>query len=379
VRRRDTRKEKARAPAARRRSTRPLARVGGARRAPARNCSAGTRSPGWARLPDEQLLEQRFRDLRLSLRHSTVEHQLSRIERELQRRGIRFRPHTWLSEEWFSPDGVPGIAVPFYLAHPRLRALERRYMGEVEGGNADWLTRILRHEVAHALDNAYRLRRRKGWRRTFGRASRPYPAVYRPRPASRNFVLHLGHWYAQSHPTEDFAETFAVWLQPRARWRRDYQGWPALRKLEYVDELMSRIRGEPPLVTNREQIEPLTENRRTLGEHYRRKRARYEFETPGTYDLRLKRIFGRRSAGRRDVAASTFVRECGPQLERLLLRRSRLYPYLVHHVLRTAIQRCRELDLVLKTSKREAKRAVLGVLERILIDIVRRDRERYAL
>jgi D-alanine-D-alanine ligase-like ATP-grasp enzyme len=39
----------------------------------------------------------------------------------------------------------------------------------------------------------------------------------------------------------------------------------------------------------------------------------------------------------------------------------------------------RELDLVLDTSKREAKRAVLGVLERILIDILKRDRERYAL
>ena len=157
------------------------------------------------------------------------------IRRDLQRRGMRFRPHVWLSEEWFSPDGVPGIAVPFYMAHPRLMRLERQFMDEVEGGNANWLTRILRHEIAHALDNAYRLRRRKEWRRVFGRASRPYPDIYRPRPASRDFVLHLGHWYAQSHPTEDFAETFAVWLQPKARWRREYQGWPALRKLEYVD------------------------------------------------------------------------------------------------------------------------------------------------
>ncbi len=107
--------------------------------------------------------------------------------------------------------------------------LERKMMDEVEGGNANWLTRIMRHEFAHALDNAYRIRRRKEWRETFGDPDRRYPNVYRPRPASRDFVLHLGHWYAQSHPTEDWAETFAVWMQPKARWRRDYQGLPRSR------------------------------------------------------------------------------------------------------------------------------------------------------
>jgi hypothetical protein len=233
--------------------------------------------------------------------------------------------------------------------------------------------------VGHALDNAFRLRRRKSWRRTFGRASRPYPEVYRPRPASRDFVLHLGHWYAQSHPTEDFAETFAVWMQPRARWRRDYQGWPALRKLEYVDELMREIHGERPVVQNQELIEPLRDNTATLGDHYRRKRTRYDFDTPDAYDLRLKRVFAKRSKRRRRLRAATFVRRSKPELERLLIRRSRLHPYVVHHVLRTVIQRCRELDLVLDTSQREAKRAVLGVLERILDDVLRRDRERYAL
>lgn len=337
------------------------------------------RQPAWTRLSDEELLDQRFCDLKLTLRGSVVERHLREIRRDLERRGIRFRPHVWLSEEWFSPDGVPGIAVPFYMAHERLMRLERRLMDEVEGGNANWLTRILRHEIAHALDNAYRLRRRKGWRRTFGKASRRYPAIYEPRPASRDFVLHLGHWYAQSHPTEDFAETFAVWMQPKARWRREYEGWPALRKLEFVDQLMSQVRAERPLVNNRELIEPLAENERTLREHYRRKLARYEFDTPGAHDLRLKRIFGKRSEGRRRMPASALVRQCRPQLERLLMRRSRLYPYLVHHVLRTVIQRCRDLDLVVATPKREAKRAVLGVLERILIDILRRDRERYTL
>jgi hypothetical protein len=345
----------------------------------AKRGKAARREPAWTRLSDAELLQQRFCDLRLTLRHSMVDRHLRRLQKDLQRRGIRFKPHLWLSVEWFSPDGVPGVAVPFYMAHPRLMQLERSVMNEVEGGNANWLTRILRHETGHALDNAFRLRRRKEWRQTFGKASRPYPDTYRARPASRDFVLHLGHWYAQSHPTEDFAETFAVWMQPRARWRRDYQDWPALRKLAYVDRLMRDLRGERPAVVNQELIEPLRENRQTLGEHYRRKLARYGFDTPGAYDLRLKRIFGKASAGRRRMRASTFVRRARPQLERLLIRRSRLHPYLVFQVLRMVMQRCRELDLVLDTSQREAKRAVLGVLERIMMDILRRDRERYAL
>ena len=337
------------------------------------------REPAWVRLSDDELLQKRFCDLRLTLKHSAIQRHIRTLEQDLKRRGINFRPHIWLSTEWFSPDGVPGIAVPFYMAHPRLMRLERKQMDQVEGGNANWLMRILRHELAHALDNAYRLRRRKGWRKTFGKASRPYPNVYEPHPASRRFVLHLGHWYAQSHPTEDFAETFAVWMQPRARWRREYAGWPALKKLDYVDQLMTSISHEKPVVRNRELIEPLSENERTLGQHYRWKRDRYELDTPSAYDLRLKRVFGKPRKGKRAMQASRFVRQVRPQLERLLIRRSRLHPYLVHHVLRTVIQRCRELNLVLDTSQREAKRALLRVVERILMDMLRRDRERYAL
>src|SRR5256885_16453644 len=81
-------------------------------------------------------------------------------------------------------------------------------------------SRILRHEAGHALDNAYRLRRRKRWRAVFGPASLPYPARYRARPGSRRYVHHLGEWYAQAHPSEDFAETFAVWLTPKSGWRK---------------------------------------------------------------------------------------------------------------------------------------------------------------
>src|SRR5512139_1626099 len=197
----------------------------------------------WTRMSDEQLLGMRFCDLKLKIERTPLAKRVRRLYRELDKRDIRFRPHVWLSEEWFSPDGVPGIAVPFYLAHPRLRRLERQMMKQVEGGNSNWMMRILRHEAGHAIDTAWRLRRRARWREVFGPASLPYPDRYRARPGSRRYVHHLGEWYAQAHPTEDFAETFAVWLKPNSNWRRMYAGWPAFHKLRLVDDLMTSVRG----------------------------------------------------------------------------------------------------------------------------------------
>ncbi len=332
----------------------------------------------WAEYDDDALLKLRFSGLRLRLRDSLVWPEVERLHEELDQRGIRFRPHVWLSEEWFSPDGTPGIAIPFFVAHPRLRQLERSMMGDVEGGSSKWRLRILRHEAGHAIDTAYGLRRRADWRRVFGPASAPYPQDYSPRPSSRRHVLHLGHWYAQSHSTEDFAETFAVWLQPKARWRRDYADWPALRKLEYVDALMQDIARQAPKRRDRSVIEPLAENDRTLGAHYRRKQGWYR-RSERRYDKWMARAFVTRPSRPKAVAASRFVREIEPQLRRLLVRRARLHPYVVDHAIATVVQRARQLDLVLRTPRREAKRRVVRLHERIVLDVLQRNRENYAL
>jgi hypothetical protein len=333
----------------------------------------------WAALDDEALLDLRFRDLGLTLEDGALAPALARLDADLARRGLRFRPHRWLSLEWFCPDGVPGFAIPFYLAHPRLARLERRLMHEVEGGNSRWLARILRHETGHAVDNAYRLRRRKRWRQVFGPASRPYPVRYAPRLTSRNYVMHLGHWYAQSHPTEDFAETFAVWLAPNSTWRTDYEHWHALRKLRFVDALMQEIRDAPPPVRSRAVVEPLAAEGRTLRAHYAGKLQPHDRDEASRYDRRLRAIFGLRYEHPGQLAAASFIRQMRPQLHRLLVRRSHLHPYLVHHVMRMAIRRARVLDLVVVGSLRVSGRELLDMLERILFDLVRRGRERFTL
>ncbi|HXY32224.1 MAG TPA: putative zinc-binding metallopeptidase [Gemmatimonadaceae bacterium] len=201
---------------------------------------------------------------------------MARVRDELARTGIRLRPHVWLGEEWFSPSNVPGFAVPFYLAHPRLMRLERAQMGGVEGGTVRECLAIMRHETGHTVQHAYQLQRRRRWQQLFGRASRPYPDHYRPDRESRRHVRYLRYWYAQSHPVEDFAETFAVWLDPASHWRRRYAEWPrALRKLEYVDALIRDLGARAPRVRSRAMFEPLHRLDRTLGDHYAQRRQRY--------------------------------------------------------------------------------------------------------
>jgi hypothetical protein len=320
------------------------------------------RRPAWARLADEDLLDLRLCDLGLILEGTVLEARRDQLYGELEQRGLRFRPHCWLSDEWFSPTTTPGIAVPFYLAHPRLMRLEARQMGEVEGGTQAWCMQLLRHEAGHAFESAYRLGRRTRWQRTFGQASSPYPDTYTPRPSSRNFVLHLDWWYAQSHPSEDFAETFAVWLTPGCKWRKRYEAWPALRKLEYVDHLMGEIARPPAVVRSRAPVAPLRELRTTLREHYERRWSRYEVGYRACYDLGLRRLFSSaaKQSGRR--AASAFLRHTAPELRRLTGAETTERSYAVNIVLKDMITRCRELDLRVSGSPEVLKREAATLL-----------------
>jgi hypothetical protein len=332
--------------------------------------AAGPRRPhapryAWETLSDDQLLSLRFCDLKLKVQGTELEDAIQRLYRELGMRGLSFRPHCWLAQEWFSPDGIPGIAIPFYLAHPRLTRLERRFMREVEGGNRNWLMRILRHEAGHAIDTAYRLRRRSHWRDVFGPASLPYPETYRPRPGSRRFVQHLGAWYAQAHPTEDFAETFAVWLKPRSPWRREYLGWPAYAKLQFIDTLASDIGRSKPVVSDRGTVEDVTHETRTLRDHYEQKLARAPLRRRSGADELLLKLFTAVPRSRNVPKASTVLRELRNPLRQQIVRSGAFSEYLVHQVLRLMIERCESLNLYVRGPRRQLKAHLLWVIARL--------------
>ena len=192
----------------------------------------------------QDLLGKPIKDLGLALEGSPLEKYVHVLYRDLERKGLRhFRPLCYLSDEWGCPSGEPVIGVPFYLADPKLASLERD-MNDLEDERE--ILMYLRHEAGHAFNYAYELYKGDEWRALFGPFRRPYRDNYRPVPFSRRFVRHIAGWYAQKHPDEDFAETFAVWLTPRSGWRRKYRGWPAMRKLRYVDRAARRLADQPP-------------------------------------------------------------------------------------------------------------------------------------
>ena len=216
--------------------------------------------------PDvQELLTKPIKELGLKLEGSPIERLVQRLYHELERKGLRrFRPQVYLSDEWGCPSGEPVIGVPFYLADPKLARLEKE-MNDLE--DADEIMMYLRHEAGHAFNYAYRLYRTPEWRDLFGPFRRAYRDDYHPVPFSRRFVRHIAGWYAQKHPDEDFAETFAVWLTPRSQWRKRYKGWGALAKLRYVDRMARRFRDTEPL-RKRGQTDVTVEEMETTVEQF---------------------------------------------------------------------------------------------------------------
>lgn len=225
--------------------------------------------PWWTDLTDDELLNQRLCDLDLQLLGSWVERAFHRLKKELARKGLHdLDTRLWISTDWFCPDGHNGFAVPFFLLHPRLALLEEQAVGEAEGGNWDWCLKLMRHEMGHVLENAFpEIPRSRDRQNLFGSNAIAYPRAYSPRLYSRSFVHHLGAGYAQAHPAEDFAETFAVWLAPGSNWRDRYRG-KALAKLEGIERLIEEHARYGEVRGYRRRYEPIDRDRRTLKQFY---------------------------------------------------------------------------------------------------------------
>lgn len=273
-------------------------------------------SPNWAELKDEELLKWRICDLKLALEGSGLEQRVQTLYTELDAVGLkRLRPQIYLGDEWFSPEGMLAIAIPFYLAHPRLAGLEKKVMLEVEGETEVWFMKLLRHEAGHCFDHAYRFSKRRKWREIFGSPDQDYaPETYRPRPYSKSYVHHLDNWYSQAHPDEDFAETFATYLTHRTSgrdWRKEYAGWHgALQKLTYMEELVSEAARKEPKGVGGYLPFSASRMRSTLDHYYARRRRENAESYPDFYDVDLRRIFnGDPGLPRRDYSAERFMKK----------------------------------------------------------------------
>lgn len=304
---------------------------------------------------DQSVLARSVRQLDLALTGTRLEKHVDRLYAELTAAGLVFHPPVYLSDEWGCPDQVPIIGVPFYLADEKLTRLHDQIMEGVEAESDRDIMRYLRHEAGHAFNYAYRLFDTPEWTDLFGPFVRPYPDEYQPRPYSRSYVRHLPGWYAQKHPDEDFAETFAVWLDPASDWQRVYAGWPCLKKLNYLSRIAAEIGSKPPAVTaddydTNEQF--LDAN---IGDLYKRW-AQTPGEPPHAFDSALAEVFVLPDAPASGTGTPASTAEKPASAEKFLIKHRRAISMAVFHwtglddaLVRTLLnhlqQRCVALDL----------------------------------
>ncbi len=301
-----------------------------------------------SRIPEDELLSLKISELPIQLEGTWVEDCVGQLYHELNEKGIEFKPPCYLADEWLTPDGEPIIGVPFYLAHPALIRLEKKMILEAEGATKQWCMKLLRHETGHAINYAYKLYRRKKWHKIFGPFSKEYEDTYRFRPYSKSFVRHLEDYYAQYHPDEDFAETFAVWLTPGLDWRKQYKGWKAIDKLYYVEELMKGIKDRPPLVPRGKKYWEAARMRITLKNFYKKKRLSYEEKFPDFHDANLKKIFPEsadREERKNPVYAADVIRKYKKEIRTSISIWTGEKKYIIDDLLNTIIERCRQLRL----------------------------------
>ncbi len=316
------------------------------------------KSVDWNALDEQELLAMRLCDLPITIEGTWLEQCVAELYAELEAKGIVFRPKCYLADEWLTPEGEPVVGIPFYLAHPALIKLEKKIMLEAEGESKAWCMQLLRHEAGHALSYAYHLHKRSDWEKVFGSSSEEYGDTYKFKPYSKNFVRHLDGFYAQYHPDEDFVETFAVWLTPGSDWRQSYQGWNALKKLEYVDGLMANIAGKPPLKKTGRMLWNQKKLTVTLQNYYRRKKVSELDQFLDFHDVGLSKIFKSLSAeewlafnkerrvNKSLISAEALIRKHAKNILNSIDRCSGERKYIISDLLKNISLRVRQLNMI---------------------------------
>ena len=322
-------------------------------------------------LNEEDLLKSRFCDLDLKIKNTPIEKSINRFYKELEACQLK-KPICYLADEWFCPDNMTVIAIPFYLAHPKLEKLEQKMMLEVEGGTFDESLKLLRHEYGHVLMHGFMLSRRTKWKQIFGTPKRTYQDFYRFRPYSKSYVHNLKDWYAQSHPEEDFAETVAVWLNPEIDWKNLYQGWPAINKLKYVDQLMKELKGKDFKDNSVIAKYPFAIDfmKKRLMNHYKKRKKVYAEEDEAYFDNDLKKIFSLNLPKKGQLSAAQLLRENRQIILKNVSYWSQERKYIIKNLLSRLIKRCHWLKLYVPDNINCAKMEFMAYFVSLVINYV---------
>jgi len=303
-------------------------------------------------ISEDDLLNTRICDLPVKIEGTWASECIDQLHRELHEKGIDFKPECYLADEWLTPERETCIGIPFYLAHPALIRLEKKFMIDAEGETRQWCMKLLRHEAGHAMCYAYRFHKRKRWQNIFGPSNAEYKDTYKYRPYSKNYVRHLDGYYAQYHPDEDFVETFAVWMTPDLDWQTQYKGWRAFQKLKYVDKLMSEIQGKKPPVTSKQKFWRVATLRMTLKNYYKKKRHFWAEEFPDFHDSFLQKNFVEYNGENANLPrAADVIRKHRRTILNSVSKYSGERKYVINDLLKDVQKRSKELKLAVTSDE----------------------------
>lgn len=288
-----------------------------------------------------------IRDLGLKIEGTRLAPLVEKFKEELRQAGVvAVRPNFYLSTDWGVPFPSVSIGIPFYLARPELLAMHTNLVGHVEGLHDADILRYFRHEMGHVMNYAYKLYEREEWVAQFGSMTQPYVEEYRPEPFSTDFVLHLPGFYAQKHPDEDWAETFAVWMTPGINWRDVYAAWPVvIEKLDYCDSVMAEVGAIPPLLSTIDDDESVSSLPQTVEEYYQASTLDSE-DLPVGLDGALRTMFDDfepSTASKSTQAASQLMRRMEQRLMASVFRWTGHFPERTRELLRYLADRADKL------------------------------------
>tara|TARA_B100000749_G_scaffold280897_1_gene280730 strand:+ start:5613 stop:6608 length:996 start_codon:yes stop_codon:yes gene_type:complete len=320
-------------------------------------------------LSDIELLNTKVRDLDLNIDTPFIQIHIQKLMKELRARGVDFPVRFWLGDEWCSPEGSPGVSIPFCLSHPRLIRLENQYVGFNEGKSSDHFMKLIRHEVGHAIETAFGIDRHPLRELVFGSTDEEYPSDYKPDKRSKDFVRHLPDHYAQAHPDEDFAETFAVWLTPKTKWREKYKKWPALDKLKVMEMLMTDVSEMAPVKTRVRESFHYKKMNMTLLEYFR---IRFNHYHPHMRISKhhLQRVF---SLGSEGPTAKDWIRDNSKWLEKKLGKQISNGGYNQRQSLKTIQQLTDKWRLRMNPSEAKNPKEVLDFVAKFSLQLSQRD------
>ncbi|MAF90723.1 MAG: hypothetical protein CL674_05555 [Bdellovibrionaceae bacterium] len=174
---------------------------------------------------------------KMSVRQSEIGDWLREFEEELKAKNLPQKIRYCFGDEWYYIEGSNVIVIPFYLHSLKFANYLKRKSCHVEGLTKKSFLMLLRHEYGHYFECLFQTRKKAERRKLFGKNIK-YPKSYLPKEVKNEFVSHLPNQYAQSHPDEDFAESFAVVFKSEA-WQKKYpKNSVVFRKLNYVSKLI---------------------------------------------------------------------------------------------------------------------------------------------